>query len=213
MTNRELREKYLIKEEDHTEKRDELLEKRRDALAVEMDNFSRYLHAVLGEGFNLPIHGVVLCVSQHFDSELYAAFLRMSSDADLYPNRGDFNVNEFELSYNDVIKSYKHDFLVPKQFETAARLYEEKLLKIVGARPSAEEASSNFYFNCMCSFAAAGAALLVAALILQPFVAMPLAIGVGAVGAASLIVGLGMFVAKQVGESNTADAAAVPQVA
>lgn len=99
--------------------------------------------------------------------------------------------------------------------EQAAQLRAQAPSRVLEPTPVEEQAASvspaNFYFNCMCSFAAAGAALLVVALMLQPFVSTPLAIGVGAVGAASLLVSLGMFIAKQVGQDNTSHAALAPQ--
>ncbi|MCH9756002.1 MAG: hypothetical protein K0U37_02260 [Gammaproteobacteria bacterium] len=67
------------------------------------------------------------------------------------------------------------------------------------------EEPSSFYFNCMVGLAVAGAALLVAAILLQPMISMPFVIGLAAVGATSLLVSGGMFAAQQLSSTKVAD--------
>jgi hypothetical protein len=67
----------------------------------------------------------------------------------------------------------------------------------------APQASSHFYFNCMLGLTAAGGVLLVAAILLTPIISMPFATGLALAGTASLLLGLGLFVAEKKNNSAT----------
>ncbi|MDF1646943.1 MAG: hypothetical protein P1U61_08210 [Legionellaceae bacterium] len=80
----------------------------------------------------------------------------------------------------------------------------DKPLQSISSDKSKEQAPS-FYFNCMAAFAAAGAALLVVAILLNPIVSMPFVIGVAAAGMTSLLISGSMFLVDQMYPDDTSN--------